>query len=376
MISRKINPLIFSLLIGASCGDVKDEKQGPGPQVPGQEEIVSFTAKDATTAFDAFNKYFYDTDAKLYHSTTKRDQLAQGWTQAVFWDIVMDAYLRTENPGYLEMIREIYEGGNHAYSDFNWNDVKTVNDFIYDDMMWWVIALARGYVITADQEYLDKAIDGFDFVWEEAFDAVNGGMRWSWKVEGKVAAINYPTVIAAMYLYNITGKDTYLAKAKNIYSWAQKTLFQETTGRVADHIVDGSPPGFEDYTYNQGVCIGAAVMLYRITGSKSYLNDARLAADYTYSTMSDSDGILPAEGDWNEQGVLKAIFARYAYMLIDEGEEQYEAWLRKNASLAWSNRDTARNLMFRDYRVKCPEGDFQSYEASSAVGIMQVCPPG
>ena len=375
MDSIKFKFLIFSILLGVGCGDAKDENQAPEPNVTEPEEKTSYTAEDATKAFEAFNHYFYDTDARLYYSTSHRNELAEGWTQAVFWDIVMDAYLRTENAEYLELVKEIYQGGNQAYSDFNWTNVKTVNDFIYDDMMWWVIALARGYGITADQEYLNKAIDGFSFVWEEAFDKVNGGMKWSWKVEGKVAAINYPTIIAAMYLYNITGQDAYLAKAKNIYSWARKTLFQETTGRVADHIVDGSPPGFEDYTYNQGVCIGAAVMLYRVTGNKSYLNDAKLAADYTYNTMSDSDRILPAEGSWNEQGVLKAIFARYLYMLVDEGEEHYKTWLRKNAALAWSNRDTIRNLMFRDYRVKPPEGDFQSYEASSAVGIMQVCPP-
>ena len=83
------------------------------------------------------------------------------------------------------------------------------------------------------------------------------------------------------------------------------------------------------------------------------------------------------EGDWNEQGVLKVIFARYWYIFIEEeGQEAYVKWLRKNAALAWSNRDVTRNLMFRDYCVKCPEGDFQSYEASSAAGIMQVYPPG
>ena len=288
-----------------------------------------------------------------------------------------DDYLRTQSPEYLGLVKEVYKGSKESYSNFDWNDVKTVNDFIYDDMMWWIIALARGHEIIGDPEYLDNAISGFKFVWEEAFDPVDGGMRWSWKVKGKNACINYPTIIAAMYLYNITGEDAYLAKAKNIYSWSRKNLFESTTGRVADHIVGNNPPGFEDYTYNQGVCIGAAVMLYKVTESGAYLSDARLAAEYTRKEMSDNAGILPAEGDWNEQGVLKAIFARYLYMFIEEeGQEQYVEWLRKNAALAWSNRDVTRNLMFRDYSVKCPEGDFQSYEASSAVGIMQVCPPG
>ena len=244
MMRREIYPLIIYFLAGLGCSDKQDQKRNLAPQTPDNEETASYTAEDATTAFDAFNKYFYDNDAKLYYRTTKRIELAQGWTQAIFWDIAMDAYLRTQSPEYLGLVKEVYKGGKESYSNFNWHDVKTVNDFIYDDMMWWIIALARGYEITADQEYLDKAIDGFNFVWEEAFDPVDGGMLWSWKVEGKNACINYPTVIGAMYLYNITGEDAYLAKAKNIYSWSRKNLFESTTGRVADHIVGNHPPGF------------------------------------------------------------------------------------------------------------------------------------
>jgi uncharacterized protein YyaL (SSP411 family) len=67
---------------------------------------------------------------------------------------------------------------------------------------------------------MDKAISGFDFVWEESYDEENGGMIWSWKTDGKVAAINYPTVIGAMELYKITGDEAYLEKAKEIYKWA------------------------------------------------------------------------------------------------------------------------------------------------------------
>ncbi len=371
----KNNILLFSLLLIGSCGGDHEEK--PTSKVSEvQEHKLSYTIQDATLSFEAFNTHFYDHDSKLYYRTTQRKELAEGWTQAIFWDIAMDAYLRTGSEKALDLVKEIYQGGNKAYSEFNWPDVKRVNDFIYDDMMWWIISLARGYELTQNQEYLQKATSGFDFVWEEAYDTKNGGMDWSWKVKGKNACINYPTVIGAVMLYNITNDDKYLSKAKNVYSWARKNLFESITGRVADHKIGDSLPGFEDYTYNQGTCIGAAVMLYRATGNGSYLRDAKLAADYTKNVMSDSEGILPAEGDWNEQGVLKAVFARYLYMLISDGkQEQYLPWLRYNAATAWANRDPGRNLMFRNYKVACPTGDFQSYEASSAVGIMQVCPP-
>lgn len=115
---------------------------------------------------------------------------------------------------------------------------------------------------------------------------------------GKNACINYPTVIGAMRLYKITGDEAYLDKAKNIYNWFQKNLFQEASDCMVDHKVGEDPPGFEDYTYSQGTAIGAAIMLYKETIDRSNLDDAIFAADYTKEEMSNSNGILQAEGLW------------------------------------------------------------------------------
>jgi len=192
---------------------------------------------------------------------------------------------------------------------------------------------------------------------------------------GKNACINYPTVIAAVRLYQITKDTTYLSKAKSIYAWSKANLFNAASGQVADHKIGNNPPGYQDYTYNQGTAIGAGVMLYDVTKDSSYLADAKLAADYTQNNMC-VDGILPAEGDFNEQGVLKAIFGQYIMMLIkDGGQNQYLSWIQKNVNTAWTNRDKARNLTYRNYAVPCPTGIIQSYEASSGVTLMQICPP-
>ena len=42
--------------------------------------------------------------------------------------------------------------------------------------------------------------------------------------------------------------------------------------------------------YNQATFIGSAVMLYKATGEKAYLDDAVLAADYVRNEMCDADG--------------------------------------------------------------------------------------
>lgn len=336
--------------------------------------IKSFTAAEATAAFNAFQAAYYSQTDKLYYSTTEKRNIAAIWTQAIYWDIVMDVYERTKDPVHYKMIADIYEGGAKRYDNYNWENTTTW--FIYDDMMWWVIALARAYELTGNTLYLEKAEAGFTRVWNGSYDPVKGGMFWDFKHHGKNACINYPTVIAAMRLHKITKAEHYLTKAKSIYAWSGDNLFDISKGRVADHKIGDNNPGYEDYTYNQGTLIGAAVMLYHTTKQESYLADAKLAANYTKSVMSDGTGILPAEGDWNEQGVLKAIFANYLSMLAKAFPSgDYAKWAIYNANSAWNNRDLSRGIMYRNYKITCPTGVVQSYESSSGVAFMQLFSP-
>lgn len=362
--------VIVCLLI-AACGksSTKDTPVVVPPVIP----AVSFTDKDATSAFNTFNTYFYSPADKLYYSNTEKKDIGAIWTQAVYWDLAMDTYKRTKDHAHLALIGDIYQGGYNRYDHFNWNN--KVVWFIYDDMMWWIISLARAHQITGNADYLSYAVSGFQHVWDNSYDPVNGGMFWDFNHSGKNSCINFPTVIAAMTLYKITGDKAYLDKAKSVYSWGVDHLYDNTTGRVADNNINGNK-GWSDYTYNTGTFIGAAVMLYKETGEAAYLDNAKLAADYTQQKMSDKDGILPAEGDWNEQGVLKAIFGHYIMTLVlDAGQQQYLPWIRKNINAAWGNRDVNRGITYRNYKVPCPGGVVQSYEASSAVEMMQVCPP-
>ncbi len=330
----------------------------------------TFKKADADVAYAAFNTYFYNPDAKLYYGTTKHEGVAAIWVQAIYWDMAMDVYQRTKKSAQKQLISDIYEGNYIHYDHYNWTNHKVW--FIWDDMMWWIASLARAHQLTGNKEYLQKSIEGFNHVWEGSYDPTDGGMFWDFKHSGKNACINYPTVIAAMRLYKITGDTTYLGKAKRVYDWTRNNLFNQTNGRVADNKIGNNRPGYSDYTYNQGTCIGAALALYTETKNPAYLADAKLAADYTQNAMS-KNGILPAEGDFNEQGILKAIFAQYVMRLIYEfGQDQYLPWVKTNIETGWTNRDKARNLTFRNYNIPCPTGDIQSYEASSIVMFMQL----
>lgn len=352
-----------------------------------------YTAKNATATIDAFNKNFYNPSMKLYSTTSDGKGRAAIWTQAIYWDMIMNAYKRTGSKKYYNMIEEIYQGGYEQYDKYNWdNDVEW---FIYDDIMWWVISLARAYEITKDTKYLTLSESGFKRVLEGSakvgdsgsYDSqFGGGMFWAWNQKnpseaktansGKMACINYPTVVAAMALYKITKNEDYLNKAKEIYQWSYDNLFNNVNGRVADSRHGKTEPDWTSNLYNQATCIGAAVSLYKETGDKAYLDDAVLAADYSKNEMSDKNGILLYKNGI-EQGIYTAIFSQYIIQLIEDcKQEQYLSWMRLNINTAWKNRDTSRNLTFKDANNPCPKGIIEVYDASGCPALMQVIPSG
>lgn len=343
--------------------------------------LTDFTLNDATTAIDAFNSYFFNAGLRLYYTNSNKEGVAAIWTQAVYWDMVMNACKRTNDEKYRSMIEDFYQGGYACYDKYNWNN--SVVWFIYDDIMWWVISFARAYEITGEQKFLTHSVAGFDRVWSGApgiddgsYDPENGGMYWGWKSDqrGKTACINYPTVVAAMTLHNITGDPSYFDKAVEIYNWARTTLFDTNNGRVADHKVGSEPTNWTLHVYNQATCIGAAVMLYKKTGEQQYLDDAVLAADYTRDNMCDSKGILPFETGI-EQGIYTAIFSQYIIRLIEDGNQtRYLEWMRYNINKGWANKDS-RNLTYKNFNTSCPTGTLEVYDASACPALMQVIPP-
>lgn len=357
--------------VPASATVVSTQSAAPGK--------AAYTSEDATRAIDAFHRAFYDPEMKLYTISSDGKGRAAIWVQAIYWDMIMNAYKRTKAPAYRRLIDEIYQGGYEQYDKFNWNN--KVEWFIYDDMMWWIISLARAYETTGDPKYLADAASGFYHVWKEAYDPERGGLWWNFAHDAKMACINYPTVVGGMTLYAVTKKADYLEKAKAVYAWSRGVFFDTEQGRIADNMHyhfqrrNGMDIDWTTQLYNQATFIGSAVMLYKATGEKTYLDDAVLAADYVREKMCTADGLLPFKNGV-EQGIYAAIFAQYIIRLIEDGgQTQYLDWLRQNIDAAWKNRDKKRNLTFKDASRVCPEGVMESYDASGCPALMQVIPP-
>ena len=74
---------------------------------PGDGKLKHFTKKDATTAMDAFHSTFYNPDMKLYAISSDMKGRAAIWVQAIYWDMIMNAYKRTKAPKYRQLIEEV-----------------------------------------------------------------------------------------------------------------------------------------------------------------------------------------------------------------------------------------------------------------------------
>jgi predicted alpha-1,6-mannanase (GH76 family) len=325
----------------------------------------AFTAADADTLFNAHAKAFYrEKDGRAWFAESTQGGKAAFWTRAEQMEMVLDAYERTRAARPLEMFTNLFRGfvADHG-ADWSRNEYN-------DDIMWMVIACARGHLLTGNSEFLNAARSNFDQCYARAASPDLGGGLW-WKTDrrSKNACVNGPAAIAACLLEKATGQSSYLTKATNIFLWERATLFDPKSGRIYDNISTNGHIARFALTYNQGTFVGAANLL-------GYTNEARLAAVFTMNELS-RDGYLPPAREKGDGGGFNGIGARWiARFMQDRGEQAlFEPWLRKNAEAAWQARRASDDLSWCRWPQPTPEGERYSWGCSSAVVISQVVRP-
>ena len=369
-------------------------------------------------AYDSFNslyldslKYIYKSDNRVPEAKNRWNGAVAIWCQPIFWEMSMDAYRREMEIGnapqaeeYKRLIRKIFEGNRAHYEGFDFHDAnENTGWFIYDDIMWWTISLARGYLLTRDSEYLELSEQSFSRVWygssrvgdTGSYDAREGGMFWRWypiqdprpnrSTDGKMACINFPVVCAALTLCQTVSPDRrtdsgeapvhlsraeYLRRGIEIYDWGERNLFDSKSGAVFDSRHGEGAPDRTTHIYNHATFIGASTLLYLATGEGRYLRNAKLAADYATKEMSPG-GVLPFEKGI-EQGIYTAIFARYMHLLIyAAGAKEYLPFMRHNAILGFSHRDPQTGITWGHYDKQTLQHQvIDSYTASGIPALL------
>jgi predicted alpha-1,6-mannanase (GH76 family) len=324
----------------------------------------AFTLQDAQTLLDAHTRAFcVEKDGRAWFKKTTEGGTLDFWKWAESMEMELDAYERTSDPRQLTLFTNLFHGFVHEYGQ-DWSK----NDF-NDDIMWMVIACARGYLLTGNEEFRQAARANFDSCYARAWSPdLDGGLWWKTDNKSKNACVNGPAAIAAALLSKACQEHAYLDKATNLFIWERTTLFNPDTGRVSDNIRKDGRKSSTSFSYNQGTFVGAANLL-------GFTNEALQAA--TFAMSLGSDGVLPGYAENGDAGGFNGICARWVARFMNERHLQstFEPWLQKNAEAAWNVRRTSDNLSWSKWREQTPPGPRDEWGCSSSVVILQVVRP-
>jgi predicted alpha-1,6-mannanase (GH76 family) len=301
--------------------------------------VINYTwAATADSLQDKTYNTFISANGNYFVQSNSGNTSYNYWPQAHTLDVFTDAFIRTKNEVYKQRMKSLLTGTKAA------NGNKYQNEY-YDDMEWLALASLRGYEVTQDAEYLNVA----NTLWTDIKTGVNsnqgGGIAWrKTQLDYKNTPANAPAIIFAARLYKLNKNAADLTLAKELYAWMKSTLVDPATGIIWDGI-NGNRDGQiskNKFTYNQGVYIGAALELYRVTNDASYLADAvRNASATIVDTDISPGGLLKSEGQ-GDGGLFKGILVRYLTLLIQEpaitpaAKDSYVKFLKYNAQTLYT----------------------------------------
>jgi predicted alpha-1,6-mannanase (GH76 family) len=244
-------------------------------------------------------------------------------------------------------------------------------------MEWMALAWLRAYQVTKEEKYKQTVMELWQDILSGWDEQEGGGIAWKKsQLDYKNTPANAPAAILAARLYQEFGKESDLQWAKRIFEWEKKNLVDPESGivwdgknRQGDQQIDKD----WQFTYCQGVYIGAGLELFRITKDKAYLEDADRTVHAVKQKLIDPvKGTLKDEGD-GDGGLFKGILVRYLGELVKEVPTQNEAVqiLKQNAESLWQfGRDENQNVFDKSWAFK-PEGIVQLSVDLSGVMLLE-----
>ncbi|TWR29615.1 hydrolase [Mucilaginibacter pallidiroseus] len=211
------------------------------------------------------------------------------------------------------------------------------SDRYYDDNGLVGIDYMESYFNTKNPLYLLRSKEVFKFIESGWNEDMGGGVMW---LEGhndqKPACTNGMATLTALKIYEGSKDVYYLNQGKKFYNWMYTTL-RDSTGVIANDVKPGGKLNRTFWTYNTGSLIEAAVLLYKFTNDKQYLQQAQqLAADsykHFSSVAHDKNLTLHIDLPW----FVTVLFRGYEALYKVDGNYKYLAAIEKDLNYAWQN---------------------------------------
>lgn len=337
--------LLLSIVFTSCLKEPVDD--GPGPGAGKGAYQFNWAAIADSTQASLGN--FYNAGEKYFNANNAGNLTFNYWPNAHALDVLTDGYIRSNNDAIKTRMSELLDGMKTK------NGNTYINHF-YDDMEWMTLACLRAYEATQDDRYKATA----QLLWNDIKggwdDTWGGGIHWNKDKSRnyKNTPANAPAAIIAARMYQVSHDAADLEWAKKIYQWQKTTLVDPATGLVWDGINregNGAVDKNWKFTYNQGVFIGAAVELYKLTGEQAYISDALKTANNALAGDFTQNNILKSEGG-GDGGLFKGILVRYLTLLITDGDinstdkTKFINFLKLNAETLWLQGTTRPQILF------------------------------
>ena len=220
----------------------------------------------------------------------------------------------------------------------------------YDDNAWVGLNLIRAYLLTSNASYLSLAQSEFNFVlsgWDtSSTDTCPGGVFWE-DVAGsqRNATANGANAELGLELSQLTANTSDLTWAAKMYVWVVSCL-GTASGLYNDHVNADGSLNTTIWSYNQGVMVGAGVLLNQITGNSGFLNQAQqtaAAAVSYFGTATTLDNQGPA---------FNSIYFRNLFLLNQvDPSSSYASEAQSFASYMWTQRQPGTGLIQPQYGI-------------------------
>ena len=165
----------------------------------------------------------------------------------------------------------------------------------------------------------------------------------------KNTCLNAPGAVFALKLYLATGKEHYLEQGRILYEWTRKRLLDPSDNLYFDNISLKGTLNKTKFSYNSGQMIQAGALLYRITGKKRYLAEARETAasclSHFFRPLHKPGGgsvrILRRDKIWFDAVMLRGFIELYR----EDGREVYLDAFRETLDHAWKHARDSRGFL-------------------------------
>ena len=313
------------------------------------------------------SKYFFDEKKGYYKEFTHRDSNdKKEWSY--LWPLcaLVQAANETDRLGtsknftleILQQLKPYYDVSLPApgYNAYILKEGK--EDRFYDDNQWIGIACMDAYQRTHNERYLQKSKEIYRFMMT-GFDTVCGGGLY-WK-EGdfttKNTCSNGPGILLALQLYKATRQKNFLDTALLLYNWANEKLLS-SEGIYYDHIqLPSAKIDKRFYTYNAGTMLQASVLLYEVSGKKSFLLSANKIARAAYIKFFNANR-------WPSNYWFNAVLLRgYLQLRKYSSDDTYIASFVHEVNEIWQKERNDFNLI----------GNTQKKTLLDQAAVMEMC---